>query len=276
MRYLTAKFLTIDSDHFARTNTGLGNVLFQIAATMGIARELGLEPTFPRLEILKQRLRNYFGYDHGDTIFRNVPTTCTIPLESFQVVDEEAGLKEYGPTLVKRIQDSSNHCMVQGYLESYKYFEPIQDEIRDLFRIDDKTKSMILKKYHTLFNLQRTLVAVHFRGRPDFAGFPIDSSFYRRAIAHICEHVKDPFFVIVTDHPQCVDQSMFTERKVDYVFIENNIDYAEIYIMSMCKHNIIHASTFAWWGAFLNENPEKIFVYDKRLAFEYLSRFVGV
>ena len=276
MRYLTAKFLTIDSHHFAPTNTGLGNVLFQIAATIGIARELGLEPTFPRLEILKQRLRDYFGYTHGETIFRNVPTKCNVSLDAFQLIDEEAGLKEYGHTLVKRVQESPNHCMIQGYLESYKYFEPIQDEIRDLFRMDEKTKASILEKYQTLFNLQKTLVAIHFRGRPDFAGFPIDSAFYRRAIDYICHHVNDPYFVIVTDHPQCVDQTMFTERGLEYIFIENNIDYAEIYIMSMCKHNIIHASTFAWWGAFLNENPNKIVVYDKRLEFEYLSRFVGV
>lgn len=37
MRFLTAQFLTIDSDHFKPTNTGLGNVLFQIAATYGPA-----------------------------------------------------------------------------------------------------------------------------------------------------------------------------------------------------------------------------------------------
>lgn len=276
IRWLTAQFLTIGSHHFAPTNTGLGNVLFQIAATMGIARELELQPVFPRLEILKKQLREQFGYDHGDTIFRKVPSITSLPEHEFQVIHEEAGLKEYSPTLLQRIRDSPNHCMIHGYLESFKYFEAIQDEIRDLFRIDEKTRSMILNKYQTLFNLQKTLVAIHFRGRPDFAGFPIDSAFYRRAIAYICEHVKDPYFVIVTDHHQCVDQSMFTERGLDYVFIENNIDYAEIYIMSMCKHNIIHASTFAWWGAFLNENPNKIVVYDKRLQFEYLSRFVGV
>lgn len=276
MRLLTARFYTIDSGHFKSTNTGLGNVLFQIASTIGMARELGLTPVFPRLEILKQRLKDWFGYDHGETIFRNVDTKCSIPLQAFQLIDEQAGLKAYGPTLLKRIEQSQNHCMVQGYLESYKYFEKIQNEIRELFRIDEKTKEYIQKKYGSIFNNGKTPIAIHFRGRPDFAGFPIDSAFYRRAIQYICERVENPFFVVVTDNPSCVDQTMFAERDLEYVFIENNLDYQEIYIMSMCKHNIIHASTFAWWGAFLNENPHKMVVYDKRLEFEYLSRFIGV
>jgi hypothetical protein len=276
MRYLSAVFLAIDSDYFKSINTGLGNVLFTIASTIGIAKELNLIPVFPRLQILKDRLKNMFDFDHGDTIYRNVVTQCDIPIGSFKLVDEEAGMKAYGPTLVQRIKDSSENIIIHGYLESFKYFEAIQDEIRNLFRIDDKTKEYIYSKYSYLLNSKKTLVAIHFRGRPDFAAFPIDFNFYRRAIAHICENVNDPLFLIFTDNKNCVDQSMFTECGLPYEFIENNLDYQEIYIMSMCKHNIIHASTFAWWGAFLNENPDKIIVYDKKLPFEYLSRFTGI
>ena len=46
-----------------------------------------------------------------------------------------------------------------------------------------------------------------------------------------------------------------------FVLVEANDDntsYLDMFLLGQCKHHILSNSSFSWWGAWMNQNPDKI------------------
>ncbi len=286
MKYITSNISAIDSPYLSNKNTGLGNVLFQIASVCGIADSLGCTATFPSISKFGKALKERFNFDHGTTIFRNVPTQETsLTVFNHKVHEGNMMHKQFDYNIIQQIQASSDNTCVYGYLENDIYFNHIKDSIKQMFSPDEGSLKIISEKYGEL--LQGQTVSIHFRGNEyktagcaGAAGVSIEYNYdyYRRAIEYIKEHVTNPTFLIFTDDKPSID---FTKLNLDgstYYFVENNQDYIELSLMSMCKHNIMSFSTFSWWGSFLNSSPDKIVLFDKNLYYPYLrtSTFIGI
>lgn len=142
------------------------------------------------------------------------------------------------------------------------YFRGIETELRKSFRfisINDRNISFS-KELRTSES-----VSLHIR-RGDYLNNPIynvcTEEYYKKAIDKILESVGNPFFVVFSDD---ADWSRFCLKQfnVNYKIVDWNRgqdSYQDMFLMSQCKHNIIANSTFSWWGAWLNQNDDKIVI----------------
>mgnify|MGYP004451416805 CR=1 FL=1 len=148
---------------------------------------------------------------------------------------------------------------LSGYWQSEKYFIKIANQIRKDFAFPVLPNSSMHEEV-----MKSNTVSIHIR-RGDYVnnslhGDVCDLSYYYRAINYIRDHVSAPKFIIFSDDILwCRDNLKLNEA----VFVTGNYgkkSYVDMQLMSMCKHNIIANSSFSWWGAWLNSNPNKMVV----------------
>lgn len=144
--------------------------------------------------------------------------------------------------------------------------ERVEEDIQKAFvfpQLDERNKQFAKK-------LDRCeSVAVHVR-RGDMlslSGRDYVSGYFRRAVRYINRHVNKPSFFFFCDpgseewckqNPWCFGLD-FKKENIEFVnWNRGESSYRDMQLMSMCKHNIITESSFGWWGAYLNKNPNKI------------------
>lgn len=75
--------------------------------------------------------------------------------------------------------------------------------------------------------------------------------------------LDDVLFVIFSNKMEACKRE-FSSINRPRIFIEEHHDYHDSYLMSMCTHHIIANSSFSWWDAYLNPNPNKIVMTPPR------------
>jgi hypothetical protein len=155
---------------------------------------------------------------------------------------------------------------LQGYFQSEKYFKDYREELLSdfIFPADLNSEN---KEVLNLIN-ENNAVSIHIR-RGDYVNNKLTNtvhgvlpkSYYEQAIEIILSKVKEPYFFIFSDDPEWVMENFKLE--VPFEIIAHNQgdqSYIDMQLMSCCDHNIIANSSFSWWGAWLNNNPEKIVI----------------
>lgn len=151
-----------------------------------------------------------------------------------------------------------------GYWQSEKYFDNCIANIRDAFKFPklDSINQNLIEKLNGKIS-----VSIHIR-RGDYLKDPLfrgltDIDYYNRAIQYILNVVNVDCFVIFSNDIEWCKQNIAQLTNLECVFVNWNKgvnSFRDMQLMSLCKHNIIANSSFSWWGAWLNNNPEKIVI----------------
>ena len=226
---------------------GLGNQLFQYA----FGKAMRAKGTFVRYD-------NSWFFMRAD----NPPRTYLLDKFDTHVI---IGAMKKGRTLnevplkYKKNMDflTMDNTDFYGYWQHPGYFASVLPALKQEFKV--------LKEYYTLeyIALREKIImsesiSLHVR-RTDYilinGHYLLGLDYYNAALKSM---PKGKVFVFSDDIPWC--KANFIG---DYTFVDQP-DYLAFDLMRLCKHNIIANSTFSWWAAYLNNNPDKLVITPRR------------
>lgn len=248
---------------------GLGNQLFQYAAARRLAHVHNAALKLDISAFEKYHLHAYH-LNHFN-IIENIAAADDIEKITDNNDDCQGSLiLETAFPFNSGILHLPDNVYLQGYWQSEKYFADIKHIIIREFTVKHGMNSKNRKMADRINNCAS--VSVHIR-RGDYVNNPQTNSvhgtcgmeYYQRCIAQVAQAIAEPHFFIFSDDPQWTIKNIKPDYPVTLIdFNGPERDYEDLRLMSMCKHNIIANSTFSWWAAWLNPNPQKLIYAPER------------
>lgn len=203
----------------------LGNMMFQAATVIGLARKNQDDFILP---------------PWSDANKFNLTECFSDKIQVDQTYTEKSFPYENLPSNTK-----GKTLDLVGYFQSWKYFEHCQDEIKGFFTPKNP------------YSMLSNTTGIHVR-RGDYVGIQhchpcLNKEYYEQAMQLI---QSDKYIVFSDDIEYC--KRIFTGDNVTFSTGRSNVD--DLNLLAACEHQIIANSSFSWWGAYLNPNPNKIVV----------------
>lgn len=220
----------------------LGNQLWQIASTLGIAAKHNTQASFPPWDYQPYFCipDEYFINAPGDDVCNYVPH-----------IDERARvyLQDYG--LFREITEEIKimfqpSALALQTLMSYEDFWDLEPPVACLHvrRGDNANEGRWKAQYHPLRPTQFYTDALKLIKYESLAIFSDDPAWCRETFG------PEPFYFEGTPRPKEHEPEYHTAPVLDWI---------DLQLMSFCDYHILSNSTYSWWGAFLSFDPEPIY-----------------
>ncbi|MBA6224525.1 alpha-1,2-fucosyltransferase [Colwellia sp. MB02u-18] len=201
--------------------------------------------------------KNYIS--SGDAgLFRKIQRKLGLS-NNHELIEQKNEEYKFIPRLLGNVHEATYY---RGYWQSYKYFEHLESEIKSKLIFPPITEKKNLLLINTMENLNS--VSIHIRrgdyiNHPEFGGI-CGIKYYRSAIEKIENNIISPFYVIFSNDIEWCKENLKLTNAVYVDWNENEKSFRDLQLMSLCKHNIIANSSFSWWGAWLNNNSNKVVI----------------
>lgn len=172
----------------------------------------------------------------------------------------------------KEIAECDNKYLI-GFWQTDKYFKSVRKELLGDFSFQRLVLSTKNERLRDKILAEEKSVGVHVRGGDyntagniGIYGNICDTSYYNKAFAYMEKRFGSVKYFLFTNDPAWAYQLIPHEnRQITVVDWNSEEDgWVDLYMMSICKHNIIANSSFSWWAAWLNQNAEKTVVAPGR------------
>jgi hypothetical protein len=226
----------------------LGNQLFIIAATVSHALDQGATAIFPDL-VENKNYKIPFNYKR---LFHFLPVQ--LPKSASNIYKEPHFSYEpipYQPNM-----------KLSGYFQSEKYFFHHKQEILELFAPPVDVITYLSVHYADILDHPMT-VSVHVRFYHEDPTGKAHPTYGRDYFEKAMEYFPNDTLFVVFSNEMEKCKPLLSGVDKNLRFIEGEDHFCDLYLMSLCKHNIIANSSFSWWGAYLNRNPDKRVIAPK-------------
>ena len=216
----------------------LGNMMFEFASSVGIAHTL--------------RYKHIIKPSHTLLKYFKIKQDPSIPLANLLTVTEEQWRK---PDWRADKMYLSHNLTLNGYFQSFTYFQNISSDIRNMFTIKDEFLDQALNFLKANKPNVSTLIGVHVR-RGDFLSkisvdegrVVADRNYTQKSMNFFREKHKNAVFVILSDDQKWCKENIQGNDVIFSPFTDPVVDMA---ILSLCHHTIVTSGSFGWWGAWL-------------------------
>lgn len=260
---------------------GLGNQLFQIFTIISYAINNKIQFKFINTKTLGDGNGTTIRPTYWETFLNklNIFLTDSFDFEKIHYVLKENNF-EYNNEINSTIINLLHYKQLEfiylfGYFQSYKYFQENYNMIIRMLNIEQKKTDLYNKILESNNNyIIETDISLHFRiGDYKYIQHchPLLSyEYYEKSIDYVLSKLEkyNNINILYFCENQDIDDVLIIINKLIDKFPKCNFirspsleDWEELLLMSLCKNNIIANSSFSWWGAYFNNNIDKIVCY---------------